>query len=83
MSRMGRIHAATLSSPRLQRFLQLMRDGQWRTTRSIIRGARVCAVNAVVSELRVHGAEIECEQRPSRSGQGRVWYYRMTKEPVG
>lgn len=83
MTRMGRIHAARLSSPRLQRFVTLMRDGQWRTTRQIIRGAGVCAVNAVVSELRHHGAEIDCEQRPNRHGHGRRWFYRMTKGPVG
>lgn len=81
MSRMGRINAAALTSERLQRFLAVMRDGRWRTTRQIIEQARVCAVNAVVSELRVHGAVIECEQRRRPAGRGRVWYYRMTREP--
>ncbi len=83
MSRMGRIHAAPLTSPRLQACLRLLADGQWRTTRQILRRTGVCAVNTVISELRFRGAEIECEQRRRQSGHGRVWYYRMTKEPVG
>lgn len=52
------IHAAPLSSPRLQRVLKLLEDGVPRTTRQIVRRARVVAVNACISELRAHGAEI-------------------------
>jgi hypothetical protein len=46
------MHAAPLSSPRLARVLRLLADGKPHTTREIVRGARVMAVNACVAELR-------------------------------
>jgi len=73
------MNCAPLSSPRLQRVLALLRDGQAHTTRDIVRRARVMAVNACVSELRAHGAEIECEARIKNGA--RRFYYRMVKEP--
>ncbi len=79
---MGHIHAARLSSPRLQRVLQLMADGRRRSTRSIVRQAHVIAVNAIMTELRHHGAEISCVQEPNPRGRGRVWFYQMTKPPT-
>ena len=75
------MHAAQLTSPRLQRVLILLQDGRPRTTRDIVRKARVMAVNAVISELRHHGAEISCEQKPAPNGGGRRWIYTMTKAP--
>lgn len=54
------MHAADRLRPRLQRVLTLLRDGQAHTTRDIVRRARVMAVNACISELRHHGAEVEC-----------------------
>ena len=79
MSAVGHIHAATLASPRLLRVLQLLSDGKPRTTRDIVRKARVMAVPACVAELRHHGAEITCvrEQTP----YGPRFYYTMTKAP--
>lgn len=59
------------NSPRLQRVAQLLSDGKEHTTRAIGRLAHVCAVNSAVSELRVAGFVIDCQQR------GRRWYYRM------
>ncbi len=79
---LGHIHAADLSSPRLQRVLQLMADGRPRSTRTIVRGARIVAVNAAIAELRHHGAEITCIQKPNPRGRGRVWVYQMTKPPT-
>lgn len=73
------MNAAPLSSPRLQRVLQLLLDGREHTTRDVVRKARVMAVNACMSELRVHGAEIHCSQR--RVNGARRFYYRMTKGP--
>lgn len=73
------MHAAPLTSPRLQRVLRLLSDGRPHTTREIVRGARVMAVNACVAELRAHGAEITCSQR--RVNGARRFFYRMTKEP--
>lgn len=73
------MHAAPLTSPRLQRVLKLLADGKPHTTRQIVRGARVMAVNACVAELRSHGAEILCSN--SFVNGKRRFFYRMTKEP--
>lgn len=82
MSREGRIHAATLTSPRLRRVLRLLSDGGAHTTRAIVRRARVMAVSACVAELREHGAEIHCIRQIAPSGVGRCFYYTMTKGPT-
>lgn len=78
---LGHIKAARLDSPRLQRVLQLLADGKPRTTRDIVRKARVMAVNAAVAELRHHGAEITCVKQAAPGGQGWRFYYTMTKAP--
>lgn len=75
------MHAAPLTSARLQRVLALLSDGRAHTTRDIVRRARVMAVNACVSELRTHGAEIDCVRKAARSGEGWHWIYTMTKAP--
>lgn len=74
------IRAAALTSPRLQRVLKLLSDGRPHTTRDIVRKARVMAVNACVSELRHHGAEIICAQR--MVNDQRLFSYTMTKAPT-
>ena len=73
------IRAAALTSPRLQRVLKLLSDGKPHTTRDIVRKARVMAVNACVSELRHHGAEIVCTQQVVNDQ--RRFFYTMTKAP--
>ena len=73
------MHAAPLTSPRLQRALALLSDGRPHSTRDIVRRAKVMAVNAVVSELRHHGAEIVCNVEV-KAGQRR-FLYTMTKAP--
>lgn len=73
------MNAAPLSSPRLQRVLRVLADGQEHSTRDIVRRARVMAVNACVSELRAHGAQILCSARFVMGA--RRFYYRMTKGP--
>ena len=75
------MHAAALTSPRLQRVLRLLSDGRPQTTRAIVRKGRVMAANAVTSELRHHGAEISCVQMPDPKTGGRRWIYMMTKAP--
>jgi hypothetical protein len=75
------MHAAPLTSPRLQRVLALLSDGRPHTTRDIVRRARVMAVNACISELRFHGAEILCAKRACPNGGGWRFYYTMTKGP--
>lgn len=82
MSAPGRMHAANLAkSPRLQRVHDLLADGRPHSTRDIVVKADVCAVNAIVAELRSQGAVIVCRQAPRSDRGGRVWLYRMT-EPV-
>lgn len=78
---LGHIKAARLDSPRLQRVLKLLSDGKPRTTREIVRKARVMAVNAAVAELRHHGAEITCVKQMAPGGHGWRFYYTMTKAP--
>jgi len=73
------MNAAPLTSPRLQRVLALLADGRPHTTRAIVRKARVMAVNACISELRFHGAEIACVSRIV-AGRRR-FFYTMTKGP--
>jgi hypothetical protein len=75
------MNAAPLTSPRLQRVLKLLSDGQEHSTRDIVRRAQVMAVNACVSELRAHGAEIHCAARIVMGA--RRFYYRMAKGPKG
>lgn len=77
----GSIHAAPLTSPRLRRVWQLLEDGKPRTTRDIVRKARVMAVNACISELRSHGAVITCVRQAAPNGEGWRFYYTMTKAP--
>lgn len=81
MSAVGRIHAASLSSPRLRRVLKVLSDGRAHTTRHIVRKAGVMAVSACVAELREHGAEITCVRQADPSGVGTCFYYTMTKAP--
>lgn len=60
---MGRSHSARLdTSARLQRTLLHLADGKPHTTRDIVRGADVVAVNSCISELRVGGWDITCKQ---------------------
>jgi hypothetical protein len=78
----GHIHAAPLTSPRLRRVLAVLADGRPRTTRDIVRKANVVAVNAVIAELRQHGAEINCVRQAAPNGEGWRFYYTMTKAPL-
>ncbi len=76
------MHAAALTSPRLQRVLKLLSDGKPHTTRTIVRKAQVMAVNACISELRHHGAEITCVKQACPNGGGWRFFYTMTKAPT-
>ncbi|MCL6619470.1 MAG: hypothetical protein K6T33_06730 [Thermomonas hydrothermalis] len=71
------MHAASVEkSERLQRVLWLLLDEQWHTTMDIIDGARVCAVNSIIAELRANGLRIETR----RMGRG-VYAYRLVALP--
>lgn len=71
-------HGRLSHSPRLQRVHEFLRGGEEHTTREIVEGTKVCAVNSAVAELRANGAVIECRQEV-RPEAGRVFLYRMTK----
>lgn len=73
------MHAAALDSPRLQRVLAVLRDGEEHSTRDLVVAARVCAVNSIVAELRARGVDVTCRVAPGADG-GRVWLYRLPKE---
>jgi hypothetical protein len=74
------MHAAPLTSDRLQRVLELLSDGRAHTTRDIARRTHVLAISAVVAELRHHGAEITCERRLV-GGKWR-FFYTMLRGPA-
>lgn len=59
-------------SERLQRALKfLRRNRRWVTTREIVHGADVCAVNSIIAELRLNGFAI-----PSRPKGRGVYEYK-------
>lgn len=63
--------ARTEKSPRLQRVLKKLRDGNKHTTLDLIQEANVCAVNSIISELRMNGHDITCKRK------GDVWEYQL------
>jgi biotin operon repressor len=81
MSRMGHIHAAGLHTPRLQKVLRLLSDGRPHSTREISRKTGAMAVNAVIAELRHHGATIVHQRQLAPTGAETWSYYTMTKAP--
>ena len=73
------MHAATMTSARLQRVKKLLSDGKPHSTREILRRAHVCAISSCVAELRVNGAEIICT-REYINGQ-HLFFYTMLTPP--
>lgn len=74
------MHAARLDrSDRLRRVHALLAGGGEHSTLEIVTGARVCAVNACIAELRENGAEIVCRQTTCHATGERIWLYRMTR----
>ncbi len=67
------MHYRKLSNPTIKRVLKLLMTGKEFTTRDIDRKARVCAVSAVVAEIRANGVGVDCTQRKGR------FYYRLGK----
>jgi hypothetical protein len=56
----------------MQRLLEFLCDGRVHSTREITRGPDVCAVNAIVPELRKNGVEVEGKWRTIRQSDGRA-----------
>lgn len=71
--RPGFHYARIENSPRLKLVFDYLTDGEWHTTRDIIEGAQVCAVNSCADEIRANGFQVDCERR------GSVWVYRLVK----
>jgi len=74
----GKSHSAKLeNSPRLRRVLEFLRGRGYAgaTTREIIEGAKVCAVNSAVDELRDNGYTIMCNQERIPGENSRVYRY--------
>ncbi len=68
------MNCATLeNSQRLQRVLKYLADGKRHSTLEIVHGARVCAVNSIVSELRGNGIKIGCTREKG------VYFYQLGK----
>ena len=68
------------TSPRLQRVLGFLSDRREHTTRDIVIGAQVCAVNSCIAELRMNGFDITCRQDMVEGR--RYWHYRLaSREP--
>ncbi len=68
----GKIKFAKIeNSPRLGRVFDYLGDQAWHSTRDIIEGAHVCAVNSCIAELRMNNFPVDCKR------QGDIWYYRM------
>jgi hypothetical protein len=59
------------TSERLKRVKKLLKDRREYSTLEIIRRAKVCAVNSIISELRANGLSINCQRKGDR------WFYRM------
>lgn len=71
------MHAAVMErSERLKRVRALLADGAEHSTLDIAMGARVCAVSAVISELRANGLTIVCRQTLD-ADRNRIWVYRL------
>ena len=75
----GHIHAAPLTSHRLQKVLRVLSDGRAKSTRDIVRKTQVLAVPACVAELRHHGATISCVRQSTPRGVR--YYYTLLKAP--
>jgi hypothetical protein len=68
-------YANIARSERLQRLAMYLSDYDWHSTRDIIRGANICAVNSAVSELRRNGYTVDT--RWATTADARVCYYRI------
>lgn len=64
-------YARLANSPRQQRVLRVLSDGAEHSTQDLIRRANVCAVSAIIAELRANGVGVACQRR------GAIWYYQL------
>lgn len=80
MIRHRRSHFALVSeSPRLQRALTLLLDGQPHTSIEIRDYANVTSVSCCVDELRKNGYDVECKFVRTTDTGARVYTYQLKK----
>ena len=72
------MHAASLSSWRLQALIKVLSDRHPHSTKEIARRSKVLAISACVSELRQHGFEIICERKRVEEQGIRKWVFFYT-----
>ena len=73
-------HARLENSTRLQRVLEVLKDGKWHTSLEIAMKARTVAPGSCISELRTNGFDIECRYRETTEEGMRVFEYRLKRE---
>ena len=77
MAKRRGIHFARVeNSPRLRRFLKVLRDGRPHTTREIIHEADVCNTHTCKAEFKAQDYDIQCEPagKPFRRGTYFYWW---------
>lgn len=73
-------HYARLeNSRRLQVVLAYLADGQPHSTFEIIMATGQCAINSIISELRMNGCDITCT---AVAGQRGVYHYTLVSGPA-
>jgi hypothetical protein len=58
-------------SVRLQKVIKVLKDKNWHSTMDIIKRAEVCAVNSIITELRLNGFDIKCKRDANK------WLYQL------
>jgi len=58
-------------SLRLQKVITVLKDKNWHSTMDIIKRAEVCAVNSIITELRLNGFDIKCKRDANK------WLYQL------
>ena len=77
------MHFAKLSgSPRLERLLKFLADGEKHTTWEIQTGARLCNVGTTASELRRNGFDISCKLLRILTDKSKIYEYQLVKHNV-
>lgn len=79
----GKIHAGSLDSPRIQAFVQALREAgaAGMTTKELIGKTGRCAINSIASEARACGLTIDCKYERTTQGGDRVYRYRLVATP--
>jgi len=58
-------------SLRFQKVIKVLKDKNWHSTMDIIKRAEVCAVNSIITELRLNGFDIKCKRDANK------WLYQL------